>query len=174
MHKIISGLMAATVAATFAMAFAAPVAARGMMEMGGGGGGGHFGGGGGGHFGGGGGHFGGGGGHFSGGHGRFDGGMNRHMAFADHGGGRMRFDDHRNFRDHDHFHDHHQHDRFFPGFFFVGGYDGSYDYYNYYAEPDYAYAHVRWCYGHHRSYRAYDNTFQPYGGPRHQCYSPYS
>jgi signal peptidase I len=35
-------------------------------------------------------------------------------------------------------------------------------------------AHVRWCYNRYRSYRAWDNTFQPYNGPRRQCYSPYS
>ena len=34
-------------------------------------------------------------------------------------------------------------------------------------------AHVQWCYNRYRSYRAYDNTFQPYNGPRQQCYSPY-
>lgn len=34
-------------------------------------------------------------------------------------------------------------------------------------------AHVNWCYSRYRSYRAYDNTFQPYNGPRQQCYSPY-
>lgn len=34
-------------------------------------------------------------------------------------------------------------------------------------------AHVEWCYNRYRSYRAYDNTFQPYNGPRQQCYSPY-
>jgi hypothetical protein len=34
-------------------------------------------------------------------------------------------------------------------------------------------AHVQWCYGQYRSYRASDNTFQPYNGPRQQCYSPY-
>ncbi|MCF3640500.1 BA14K family protein [Rhizobium sp. TRM95111] len=33
--------------------------------------------------------------------------------------------------------------------------------------------HVEWCYARYRSYRAYDNTFQPYGGPRQQCLSPY-
>lgn len=32
-------------------------------------------------------------------------------------------------------------------------------------------AHVRWCYDRYRSYRASDNTFQPYHGPRQQCYS---
>ncbi|PSJ60130.1 BA14K family protein [Kumtagia ephedrae] len=35
-------------------------------------------------------------------------------------------------------------------------------------------AHTQWCYNRYRSYRAYDNTFQPYNGPRQQCFSPYS
>jgi len=39
---------------------------------------------------------------------------------------------------------------------------------------DYSSAHVQWCYNRYRSYREYDNTFQPYHGPRQQCYSPYS
>ncbi|MDG4880011.1 BA14K family protein [Mesorhizobium sp. WSM4884] len=34
-------------------------------------------------------------------------------------------------------------------------------------------AHVRWCYDRYRSYRAWDNTFQPNYGPRRQCISPY-
>jgi hypothetical protein len=34
-------------------------------------------------------------------------------------------------------------------------------------------AHYEWCYARYRSYRAWDNTFQPYNGPRRQCYSPY-
>jgi|AraplaMF_Col_mLB_1032019.scaffolds.fasta_scaffold84809_1 hypothetical protein len=33
-------------------------------------------------------------------------------------------------------------------------------------------AHTRWCYARYRSYRAWDNSYQPYGGPRRQC-SPY-
>ncbi|OCO98897.1 MULTISPECIES: BA14K family protein [unclassified Ensifer] len=33
--------------------------------------------------------------------------------------------------------------------------------------------HADWCYARYRSYRAWDNSFQPYGGPRQQCYSPY-
>lgn len=33
--------------------------------------------------------------------------------------------------------------------------------------------HYEWCSGRYRSYRSYDNTFQPYNGPRQQCYSPY-
>ena len=35
-------------------------------------------------------------------------------------------------------------------------------------------AHVNWCYSRYRSYRAWDNTFQPYHGPRRQCRSPYA
>jgi hypothetical protein len=52
--------------------------------------------------------------------------------------------------------------------------------YRYYVEPRRYYrsggssAHVRWCYDRYRSYRAWDNTYQPYNGPRRQCYSPYS
>lgn len=42
-----------------------------------------------------------------------------------------------------------------------------------YARPAYGNAHVQWCYDRYRSYRASDNTFQPYNGPRQQCYSPY-
>lgn len=35
-------------------------------------------------------------------------------------------------------------------------------------------SHVEWCYARYRSYRASDNTFQPYNGPRRACISPYS
>jgi len=43
------------------------------------------------------------------------------------------------------------------------------------AQPPVRYggSHVEWCYARYRSYRAYDNTYQPYGGPRQQCISPY-
>ncbi|MER2636094.1 MAG: BA14K family protein [Rhizobiaceae bacterium] len=34
-------------------------------------------------------------------------------------------------------------------------------------------AHVAWCQDRWRSYRAYDNTYQPARGPRRQCVSPY-
>ena len=34
-------------------------------------------------------------------------------------------------------------------------------------------SHVEWCYDHYRSYRAYDNTFQPNYGQRRQCNSPF-
>ena len=34
-------------------------------------------------------------------------------------------------------------------------------------------AHVAWCYDRYRSYRAADNTYQPYHAPRRECRSPY-
>lgn len=40
-------------------------------------------------------------------------------------------------------------------------------------QPSGGSAHVQWCYDRYRSYRASDNTFQPYNGPRQQCVSPY-
>lgn len=33
--------------------------------------------------------------------------------------------------------------------------------------------HVNWCYDRWRSYRASDNSYQPYNGPRRLCTSPY-
>lgn len=66
-----------------------------------------------------------------------------------------------------------------PGYY--GGYGGYGGYYapRYYApryyRPSYygGNSHVSWCYARYRSYRAYDNTFQPYYGPRRQCIGPY-
>jgi hypothetical protein len=51
--------------------------------------------------------------------------------------------------------------------------------YRYYAQPRRYYrgggsAHVAWCYDRYRSYRAWDNTYQPYHGPRRLCWSPFS
>ncbi|RUM99727.1 BA14K family protein [Pseudaminobacter arsenicus] len=43
----------------------------------------------------------------------------------------------------------------------------------YYRARGLSQGHIDWCYSRYRSYRAYDNTFQPYNGPRRQCYSPY-
>ncbi|MBZ9819308.1 BA14K family protein [Mesorhizobium sp. CA4] len=55
-----------------------------------------------------------------------------------------------------------------------------YDPYPRYVQPRRIYrtqrlsrAHVQWCYDRYRSYRAWDNTFQPNYGPRRQCISPY-
>ena len=33
--------------------------------------------------------------------------------------------------------------------------------------------HIDWCYARYRSYREYDNSFQPNYGPRRECLSPY-
>ena len=41
------------------------------------------------------------------------------------------------------------------------------------AQPSYGGSHTRWCANRYRSYRAYDNSYQPYNGPRRQCVSPY-
>ena len=62
-----------------------------------------------------------------------------------------------------------------PDHYYDPGYYGP----SYYAPRYYrrAYyggnAHTRWCYARYRSYRSYDNTFQPYYGPRQACVSPY-
>ena len=42
------------------------------------------------------------------------------------------------------------------------------------APPHLSTSHLRWCEDRYRSYRASDNTFQPYEGPRQQCLSPYN
>lgn len=34
-------------------------------------------------------------------------------------------------------------------------------------------SHYQWCANRYRSYDSRSNTFQPYGGPRQQCLSPY-
>lgn len=33
--------------------------------------------------------------------------------------------------------------------------------------------HVDWCSGRYNTYRAHDNSYQPYSGARQQCRSPY-
>lgn len=40
--------------------------------------------------------------------------------------------------------------------------------------PTMSRAHVAWCQDRWRSYRAYDNSYQPNNGPRRACASPYS
>lgn len=61
--------------------------------------------------------------------------------------------------------------------YYGSGYYGGYDpYYAPYRPRVYrggGSAHVEWCYARYRSYRPYDNTYQPYHGPRRQCLSPY-
>jgi hypothetical protein len=52
------------------------------------------------------------------------------------------------------------------------------EYYVYRPAPRRAYrsdwgAHVAWCYDRWRSYREYDNSYQPFNGPRRECRSPF-
>ena len=67
----------------------------------------------------------------------------------------------------------------FLGGAIIGGILAAPRYYGpprYYAAPPRYYGgnvHVSWCYNHYRSYREWDNTFQPYHGPRRACRSPY-
>lgn len=42
------------------------------------------------------------------------------------------------------------------------------------APPHLSANHLRWCEDRYRSFRASDNSFQPYNGPRQQCISPYN
>ncbi|WP_411906437.1 BA14K family protein [Rhizobium mayense] len=35
-------------------------------------------------------------------------------------------------------------------------------------------AHVQWCFDHYASYRKWDDSYQPYAGPRGPCLSPYN
>lgn len=44
---------------------------------------------------------------------------------------------------------------------------------SYVARDDINPRHYEWCADRYGSYDAYSNTFQPYGGPRQTCYSPY-
>lgn len=52
----------------------------------------------------------------------------------------------------------------------VGGAIANSNNYRVYAGDS---AHERWCYDRYRSYREWDNTWQPYYGPRRPCISPY-
>jgi hypothetical protein len=61
--------------------------------------------------------------------------------------------------------------------YYGGGYYGG-GYYDAPYRPRYYYrgggsGHEQWCYSRYRSYRAWDNSWQPYYGPRRQCISPY-
>jgi len=64
------------------------------------------------------------------------------------------------------------------GYYNNGYYNGGYYVQpaprRYYRAQRLSSAHVQWCYDRYRSYRVRDNTFQPYNGPRQQCWSPYS
>ena len=42
-----------------------------------------------------------------------------------------------------------------------------------FAEPEMPAAHLEWCASRYRSYRAEDNSYRSYSGPRRTCVSPY-
>lgn len=43
-----------------------------------------------------------------------------------------------------------------------------------YVQPSgYGNAHLNWCHAKYKSYRDWDNSYQPYHGPRKACVSPY-
>lgn len=91
---------------------------------------------------------------------------------------RWRGHDQRRWHRGEHWH-HRQHRRYYrpdSGFYFQFG---GPPVYRRHAAPRRAYryrlppAHYDWCQARYRSYRASDNSFQPYNGPRRQCRSPY-
>lgn len=67
-------------------------------------------------------------------------------------------------------HHHHHRPRIYSNFGLIPNYDYIVPRRHYRAASS---AHVRWCYNRYRSYRAWDNSWQPYNGPRRQCRSPY-
>ncbi len=66
-----------------------------------------------------------------------------------------------------------------PSYYDQGYYGPTYYRPRYYAPRYYRQvysggnAHTSWCFARYRSYRVYDNTFQPFNGPRRACVSPY-
>lgn len=92
-------------------------------------------------------------------------------------GNKRRFHD-RDYGDYRRHHRRHWDDDYwgvYPGFYLGLGVPS----YRYYNEPRRVYrrstsAHVEWCYDRWKSYRQWDNTYQPKHGKRRQCISPYS
>ena len=58
----------------------------------------------------------------------------------------------------------------FPAAAFHSGFTGMF---SGYAAPTFVGAHQDWCSDRFRSYRAYDNSYQPNKGPRRECISPF-
>lgn len=109
------------------------------------------------------------------------------VQYRKHNGGAVYYNGHRGYRNYQPGFRRHGDLWFPPAAFALGAIIGgamaaapTYDYGPRYYErrvvPSYdsGSAHVRWCSNRYRSYRAWDNTFQPYHGPRQQCWSPYS
>jgi hypothetical protein len=97
-----------------------------------------------------------------------DRGDRHHHGFYRHGGYGW-YNGHRGYRNYHHGYRYYN-GWWFPGAAFIGGAIIGSAIAN---SPSYGSAHVRWCYDRYRSYRASDNTYQPYHGPRRQCRSPY-
>jgi hypothetical protein len=79
------------------------------------------------------------------------------------------FNGHRGYRHHRHGYRHYNGYWFPPAAFALGVIIGSHSHGGGYGiiRPGYTHPqHVRYCYNRYRSYRKYDNTFQPYHGPR--------
>ncbi|WP_144862310.1 BA14K family protein [Mesorhizobium sp. J18] len=99
------------------------------------------------------------------------GGYSRHYRGARH------WRHHHSHRRHHYRHRHRHSDAWIaPGAFIAGALIGSalsQPRYPAYRSYGYSRSHVDWCYSRYRSYRASDNSFQPYHGPRRECRSPY-
>lgn len=85
---------------------------------------------------------------------------------------RFYFNGHRGYRQHRHGYRQYNGLWFPPAAFALGVIIGGGNLHG--VRPGYTHPqHVRYCYNRYRSYRQYDNTFQPYHGPRRQCRSSY-
>lgn len=96
-------------------------------------------------------------------------------------GHRDKYRKYRKWRRHPGHHKHWRHHRPRSGIYFHFGVPGPYYYRHRHVYPRYVKprrylpaAHVRWCEWRYKSYRLWDNSWQPYHGPRRQCRSPYN
>jgi BA14K-like protein len=82
------------------------------------------------------------------------------------------YNNNRNYRNYNYYNGwDYYYDDWWPGLFFGGAIIGPMLYQQPYLSS--GSAHIKWCYRRFRSYRASDNTYQPYHGRRRQCVSPY-
>lgn len=89
-------------------------------------------------------------------------------------GGRGYYNGHRGFRRHRHGYRYHNGYWFPPAAFAIGAIiGGAIANENRPRSGRVNPRHIRWCHDRYRSYREYDNSWQPYNGPRRQCRSPY-
>lgn len=84
------------------------------------------------------------------------------------------YNGHRGFRHHRRGYRHYNGYWFPPAAFSFGIIIDQHSYRGHRVRPGFTHPrHVRYCYNRYRSYRHYDNTFQPYHGQRRQCRSRY-